>query len=57
MGIMEGVIEHLPYLVKTLDRLGVSAVIFEDKIGLKNSLFKEQSGVQQDNIKKLSARK
>ena len=47
-----GRIEHLPYLVKTLDRLGVSAVIFEDKIGLKkNSLFKEQSGVQQDNIK------
>ncbi len=47
-----GRLEHLPFLVKTLDRLGVSAVIFEDKIGLKkNSLFKEQSGVKQDNIK------
>ena len=35
-----GRIEHLPFMIKTLDRLGVSAVILEDKIGLKkNSLF------------------
>lgn len=32
--------EHFNYFVKTLERLGVSAVIIEDKVGLKrNSLF------------------
>ncbi|MEX0931926.1 MAG: phosphoenolpyruvate mutase [Candidatus Paceibacterota bacterium] len=35
-----GLVEHFPYTVKTLERLGVSAVIIEDKKGLKrNSLF------------------
>lgn len=35
-----GKIEHFTYNVKTLERLGVSAVIIEDKTGLKqNSLF------------------
>lgn len=35
-----GRIEHFVYNVKTLERLGVSAVIIEDKTGLKqNSLF------------------
>ncbi len=35
-----GLAEHFPYLVRTLERLGVSAVIIEDKQGLKkNSLF------------------
>jgi len=44
-----GQIEHLPYLVRSLERTGVSAIIMEDKIGLKkNSLFKNQSGAQQD---------
>ena len=44
-----GQIEHLPYLVRSLERSGVSAIIMEDKIGLKkNSLFKNQSGTQQD---------
>ena len=44
-----GQIEHLPYLVRSLERAGVSAIIMEDKIGLKkNSLFKNQSGAQQD---------
>ena len=43
-----GQIEHLPYLVRSLERAGVSAIIMEDKIGLKkNSLFKNQSGTQQ----------
>ena len=47
-----GRIEHLPFLIKTLERAGVSAVVIEDKIGLKkNSLFKNQSGVKQDSIK------
>ena len=32
--------EHLTYTVRTLERLGVSAIIIEDKVGLKkNSLF------------------
>lgn len=35
-----GKIEHFSYNVKTLERLGVSAIIIEDKTGLKqNSLF------------------
>jgi phosphoenolpyruvate mutase len=35
-----GPTEHFTFLVKTLERLGVSAVIIEDKVGLKrNSLY------------------
>lgn len=35
-----GLTEHFVYNVKTLERMGVSAVIIEDKVGLKkNSLF------------------
>ncbi len=35
-----GLIEHFVFTVKTLERLGVSAIIIEDKVGLKkNSLF------------------
>lgn len=48
-----GRLEHLPYSIKTLERLGVSAIMIEDKIGLKkNSLFEDQSGSKQDSIKK-----
>jgi len=44
-----GLIEHLPYLVRSLERTGVSAIIMEDKVGLKkNSLFKNQTGTKQD---------
>ena len=44
-----GQIEHLPFLIRSLERLGVSAVIMEDKIGLKkNSLFKNQNNSFQD---------
>ena len=44
-----GQIEHLPYLIRSLERAGVSAIIMEDKIGLKkNSLFKNQSDTKQD---------
>ncbi len=47
-----GRIEHIPYLIKSLERVGVSAIVIEDKIGLKkNSLFKNQKGVKQDSIK------
>ena len=30
-----GQLEHLPFLVRSLERLGASAIIMEDKIGLK----------------------
>ncbi len=44
-----GQLEHLPFLIKSLEKSGVSAIIMEDKIGLKkNSLFKNQSGTKQD---------
>ena len=44
--------EHLPFSVRTLERLGVSAIMIEDKVGLKkNSLFKDQSGVKQIQLK------
>ena len=47
-----GQIEHLPFLVRSLERSGVSAIIIEDKIGLKkNSLFSNQSGTKQDKPK------
>ena len=46
-----GRLEHISYLVKTLERVGISALVIEDKVGLKrNSLFKNQSGVKQDSI-------
>ena len=46
-----GRIEHISFMIKSLERIGVSAVVIEDKVGLKkNSLFKNQSGVKQDNI-------
>jgi phosphoenolpyruvate phosphomutase / 2-hydroxyethylphosphonate cytidylyltransferase len=47
-----GRVEHLPYLVKTLERIGVSAMVMEDKIGEKtNSLFEDQKKTKQDSIK------
>lgn len=46
-----GRIEHFKFRVKTLDRLGVSAVIIEDKIGAKrNSLFGTEVQQNQDEI-------
>tara|TARA_B100000768_G_C11248593_1_gene362967 strand:- start:27 stop:1331 length:1305 start_codon:yes stop_codon:yes gene_type:complete len=50
-----GRVEHIKYLVRSLERLGVSALVIEDKTGLKkNSLFKNQAGVKQDSIKNFS---
>jgi len=41
--------EHFTFTVKTLERLGVSAIIIEDKIGLKkNSLFGTEVFQEQD---------
>lgn len=46
-----GQIEHFVYTVKTLERLGVSAIIIEDKTGLKkNSLFGTEVTQTQDSI-------
>ena len=46
-----GPCEHFAFTVKSLERLGVSAVIIEDKIGLKkNSLFGAEVQQQQDSI-------
>jgi len=47
-----GIPEHFVFLVKTLERFGVSAVIIEDKMGLKkNSLFGTEVIQEQDSIK------
>jgi len=44
-----GQLEHLAFLIKSLERSGVSAIIIEDKIGLKkNSLFADQKDTKQD---------
>jgi len=46
-----GKIEHFVFTVRTLERLGISAVIIEDKIGLKkNSLFGTDALQLQDSI-------
>ena len=46
-----GLIEHFVYTVRTLERMGVSAIIVEDKIGLKkNSLFGTEVKQTQDTI-------
>jgi phosphoenolpyruvate phosphomutase len=50
-----GQIEHFVYTVKTLERLGVSAIIIEDKTGLKkNSLFGTDVIQTQDTIEHFS---
>jgi len=50
-----GQIEHFVYTVKTLERLGVSAIIIEDKTGLKkNSLFGTDVTQTQDTIEHFS---
>ena len=44
-----GMIEHFKFTIRTLERMGVSAVIIEDKIGSKkNSLFEDTSNQTQD---------
>ena len=46
-----GQIEHFVYNVQTLERMGISAIIIEDKKGLKkNSLFGAGVGQMQDTI-------
>jgi len=46
-----GIPEHFVFTVKTLERLGISATIIEDKTGLKkNSLFGNEVAQTQDSI-------
>ena len=46
-----GKVEHFGYTVRTLERLGVSAVVIEDKVGTKrNSLFGTDKLQEQDTI-------
>lgn len=46
-----GLIEHFVYNVRTMERMGISAVIIEDKTGLKkNSLFGTEVEQTQDSI-------
>ena len=50
-----GIPEHFVFTVKTLERLGVSAVIIEDKVGLKkNSLFGTEVKQNQDTPENFS---
>jgi len=52
-----GQIEHFIYNVRTLERMGVSAIIIEDKTGLKrNSLFGNEVVQTQDTIENFSAK-
>ena len=52
-----GRIEHFCFTVKTLERLGVSAIIIEDKIGLKkNSLLGTDVKQTQDSIQNFCAK-
>ncbi|MBP8969930.1 MAG: phosphoenolpyruvate mutase [Lachnospiraceae bacterium] len=52
-----GLAEHFVYTVRTLERLGVSAVIIEDKTGLKkNSLFGTEVKQTQADIEEFSAK-
>lgn len=52
-----GLTEHFVYTVKSLERMGVSMVIIEDKTGLKkNSLFGTEVKQTQDSIEDFSAK-
>ena len=52
-----GMTEHFVYTVRTLEKMGVSAVIIEDKTGLKkNSLFGTEVAQTQDSIENFSAK-
>lgn len=52
-----GLTEHFVYTVKTLERMGVSMVIIEDKTGLKkNSLFGTEVAQTQDTVENFCAK-
>ena len=49
-----GKIEHFAFTVRTLERLGVSAIIIEDKVGLKEFAFGTDIKQTQDSIENFS---
>ncbi len=50
-----GIKEHFQFTVRNLERMGISAIIIEDKIGLKkNSLFGTEVEQTQDSIENFS---
>lgn len=52
-----GLTEHFVYTVRSLEKMGVSAIIIEDKTGLKkNSLFGTEVAQTQDSIENFSAK-
>ena len=52
-----GLTEHFVFNIRTLERIGVSAVIIEDKKGLKkNSLFGTEAEQTQDSIENFCAK-
>lgn len=52
-----GLTEHFVYTVRTLERMGVSMIIIEDKTGLKkNSLFGTEVAQTQDSIEHFCAK-
>lgn len=52
-----GLAEHFVYTVRSLERMGVSMVIIEDKVGLKkNSLFGTEVPQTQDSIENFCAK-
>jgi len=52
-----GAAEHFVFMVRTLERLGVSAVIIEDKIGpKKNSLLGAEGGQSQDTTENFTGK-
>lgn len=52
-----GLTEHFVYTVRSLERMGVSMIIIEDKTGLKkNSLFGTEVAQTQDSIENFSAK-
>ncbi len=52
-----GLVEHFVYNVQTLERTGISAIVIEDKKGLKkNSLFGTDAGQTQDSVENFCAK-
>lgn len=52
-----GITEHFVFMVRSLERLGVSAVVIEDKVGLKQNSLLENGLVQrQQSIENFSAK-
>src|SRR3989344_1183107 len=52
-----GISEHFVFMVKTLERLGVSAVVIKDNVGLKKySFFGNKVVPEQDSVKNFSCK-